>query len=321
MRHALAAACLIASATAAAAGAPPPADLGGGVHLFEGAFVPGRQPDGNSLLLRGPDGWVLVDTGRHAAHSRRIADFIEASGEPLVAIVNTHWHLDHVSGNAALRERWPKVRVYASDAIDEALTGFLANSRRQLESMLAQAGDETAKASMREEIARIDLGAQLRPDEVVAAADEREFAGRPLRLGLTDHAATAADVWLYDASRKLLIAGDLVTLPAPFLDTACAPRWQKTLGELETTGFERLVPGHGAPMTRAQFATYRAAFDGLLECAASPAAPADCAQRWSKDAAPLLQGQDAGLTKGLIEYYVEHRLRGAGAAADCPAEA
>ena len=317
MRHVLAA-CLIAAATAAPAATPAPADLGGGVHLFEGAFVPGRQPDGNSVLLRGPQGWVLVDTGRHAAHTQRIAEFIDASGVPLAAIVNTHWHLDHVSGNAALRQRWPEVRVYASDAIDAALAGFLANSRKQLEALLAQPGDEAAKAAMREEIARIDLGAQLRPDEIVGAPGERELAGRPLRLGLTDHAATAADVWLFDGSRNLLIAGDLVTLPAPFLDTACAPRWRRTFDELEATGFERLVPDHGATMTRKQFTTYRAAFDGLLACAASPAAPADCAQRWSKDAAQLLEGQDAGLTKGLIEYYVERRLRGPGATADCP---
>ena len=52
---------------------------------------------------------------------------------PVVAIVNSHWHLDHVSGNAALRAAYPRAQVYASDAIDGAMRGFLADYRRQLQ--------------------------------------------------------------------------------------------------------------------------------------------------------------------------------------------
>ena len=318
MRLALAAACLLAFAFPARA-ADPPMDLGGGVFLFKGAFVAGEQPDGNSVLLRGKQGWVLVDSGRHAAHTQRVIDHVVASGKPLLAVINTHWHLDHVSGNAALRKRFPKLKVYASNAIDAALTGFLADSRKQLAAMVAQpGGNEAVKASMREEIARIDLGDRLKPDVVVGEAQDIAPAGRPLRLELTDHVATAADVWIYDAAQKLLIAGDLVTLPAPFLDTACAPRWQAALAELESTGFELLVPGHGEPLTRQEFAAYRTAFDGLLACAASPAAPSDCALRWAKDTARIQFGADPKLASGLIEYYVQNRLRGAAEGKDCP---
>ena len=48
---------------------------------------------------------------------------------PIVAIVNSHWHLDHVSGNAALRAAYPRAQVYASDAIRDAMHGFLADYR------------------------------------------------------------------------------------------------------------------------------------------------------------------------------------------------
>jgi glyoxylase-like metal-dependent hydrolase (beta-lactamase superfamily II) len=298
---------------------PVARDLGGGVYAIQGVFTPGRQPDGNTILLRGPAGWVVVDTGRHAAHARRILEFVDAQGGPIVAVVNTHWHLDHVSGNVALREKHPGLEVYSGNGIVAALGGFLADSRKQLELLLRQDGDPGAKQAMREEIARIDLGDRLRPDVVVREGGERVLAGRKLRLGVAEHAATESDVWIYDASQKLLLAGDLVTLPAPFFDTACAPRWQAALGELEGVGFELLVPGHGEPMSRVQFATYRTAFDGLLACGASPATPAECAQRWSADAAPLLRGTDAGLTKSLVEYYVEYRLRGPGEGRDCPA--
>lgn len=318
MRLALLVACVLAPALAAAAD-PGVRELGGGVYVIEGAFTPGTQPDGNTVLLRGPRGWVVVDTGRHAAHVQRILEVVDDSGKPIVAVVNTHWHLDHVSGNAALREKHPGLKVLAGPGIDAALSGFLADSRKQLEAMVAQGGDAARVQAMREEIARIDLGDRLRPDEIVAAGGERTLAGRKLQLGLARHAATEGDVWVYDASQKLLLAGDLVTLPAPFLDTACAPRWKAAMGELENVGFELLVPGHGPPMTRAGFATYRTAFDGLLACAATPATPADCATRWASDAAPLLRGADEGLTRSLVEYYVEYRLRGANEGRDCPA--
>ena len=318
MRRALLAVCALGLSGAAFAG-PGVRDLGGGAWLLPGTFTPGRQPDGNSILLRGPEGWVVVDTGRHAAHAQVILEFIDAHPAPLVAVVNTHWHLDHVSGNAALREKFPGLRVHAGAGIDAALDGFLADSRRQLVSLMEKSSDEAERQAMREEIARIDLGDKLKPDDVVQAGGEKILAGRALRFGLAAHAATESDVWIFDAQQKLLMAGDLVTLPAPFLDTACAPRWQAALGELETLDFERLVPGHGEPLTRGQFAQYRKAFDGLLHCASTPAAPSACAARWSSDAGSLLQGMDAGLTRGLIEYYVEYRLRGPKATSDCPA--
>src|SRR4051794_352511 len=41
--------------------------IASGVDLIAGAFVPGSQPDGNSVVFTGPNGLVVVDTGRHPA--------------------------------------------------------------------------------------------------------------------------------------------------------------------------------------------------------------------------------------------------------------
>ena len=40
------------------------------VTLVPGSFVRGQQPDGNSVILSGKRGLVVVDTGRHAAHTQ-----------------------------------------------------------------------------------------------------------------------------------------------------------------------------------------------------------------------------------------------------------
>jgi hypothetical protein len=40
-----------------------------GVEWLPGSFQPSAQPDGNSVLIEAPDGWIVVDSGRHPAHS------------------------------------------------------------------------------------------------------------------------------------------------------------------------------------------------------------------------------------------------------------
>jgi glyoxylase-like metal-dependent hydrolase (beta-lactamase superfamily II) len=303
---------LLAGCVAVPARAPlPGTPIAQDVALLPGTFVPGQQPDGNSVLLRGTHGLVVVDSGRHARHTQQIIDAARASGLPVVAIVNTHWHLDHVAGNAALRAAFPRAEVIASDAIGAALHGFLADYRAQLQGLVAQPGTATPEtvAAWREEIGRIDAGARLAPTRIVTDAQAMALAGRRVRIGLERNAVSGGDVWLVDAATRTLVAGDLVTLPVPLFDTACSAGWQAALQRLQAQEFALLVPGHGAPLDRAQFATYRAAFDRLLACAASDAPAATCKVGWRRDAGALVPARDAALADSLLDYYIPHVLR------------
>jgi len=292
--------------------------LAEGVDLLPGAFVPGEQPDGNTVIFDAPAGLVVVDTGRHRAHAQRILDAAAARGRPIVAIVNSHWHLDHVAGNVAVREVWPNAQVHASTAIDGALEGFLSRYRAQLVAEIDKTADPAQAARWREEVARIDAGPRLRPTHPLSRSETRSIAGRPFELGLRE-AATRGDVWLYAPDLRVLVAGDLVTLPAPFFDTACPSRWREALSALAETPFTVLVPGHGAPMDREQFGHYRRAFNNLLVCAASPTRTRTCVEGWRRDAAPLLTEADRAVVDGMIAYYVDVRLRGPAATVDCAA--
>src|SRR5262249_23251759 len=122
-----------------------PVELEHGIEWLPGRFPAGAQPDGNSVLIDAPDGWIVVDSGRDPSHVQALLDRIRASGKPLRAIVNTHWHLDHIGGNRALRNAYPQARVIASDAIVGARAGFLATYRRQLQDELAKPTLETAQ--------------------------------------------------------------------------------------------------------------------------------------------------------------------------------
>ncbi|HEU4813651.1 MAG TPA: MBL fold metallo-hydrolase [Xanthomonadaceae bacterium] len=289
--------------------------------LFRGGFPPGRQPDGNSVMLRGTDGWIAFDTGRHEAHARRLLTFAHASGLPVSAIVNSHWHLDHASGNRLLLDTWPRAPVYGSNAVVGALPGFLAESRRQSEAMIARGElEEPMLSDVRGDIATITDAGALLPTETVSRGEQGTIAGRKVYVGLSEHAVTAGDLWLYDPTTRVLLAGDLVTLPVPFLDTACPEGWQDALSVLDATDFTLLVPGHGAPMDRIGFEAWRDAFDGLLACAASDADATTCANRWIGGLGELLPAREHDRARDMLDYYVGDVLRGDDARATryCP---
>jgi glyoxylase-like metal-dependent hydrolase (beta-lactamase superfamily II) len=307
-------ATLLLNATVRASDTEPPQaqSVAPGVWLIPGGIRPGREPDGNTVVFSAPAGLVVMDTGRHDWHRQAILDFARAMDKPIAAIVNSHWHLDHVSGNPAIRAAYPDLTVYASNAIDDALAGFLAKSVAAAQPHLdsGKLPTETAE-DLRGDIATIRNGAALRPDVVIASSRVRTIAGRKLEVNLAPNAATAGDVWVYDPEVRVAAVGDLVTLPAPFLDTACPAGWSTALARIARTPFRIAIPGHGGPLTLAQFATYRTAFDALITCAATIRDAAVCAAAWTGAVAGL-PGSEAARGQAMAFYYVKDVLRAHG---------
>ncbi|MET1113322.1 MAG: MBL fold metallo-hydrolase [Allosphingosinicella sp.] len=295
----------------ALAGAAPSSGREARWHLVPGSFEPGRQPDGNSVFIDAPDGLILVDTGRHPEHQEKLLAYARQRGKPVAVIVNTHWHLDHVGGNAEIRAAYPKAQVHGSTAVEGALTGFFPQSRKSAEEYLAsgQAG-AAQRAEIEGDFAAMDDPRSLRPTRPVTRSATVRLAGRTLRLNLARFAATEGDVWVYDERSKLLVAGDLVVAPVPFFDTGCPEGWRKALGEIAAIPFATLVPGHGEPMTRPQFLQWRKAFDNLLDCAASAQPKTACVAGWRRDAAAFIPAGERRID-GMIGYYLDSRLRAA----------
>jgi len=294
-----------------------------GVWLIAGALRPKREPDGNTVVFEGPKGLVVVDTGRHLAHRQAIKAFAESHHANIVAIVNSHWHLDHVSGNAYLKSAYPMAKVYASRGIDHALTGFLAksaaDSRKYLQS---DSLPPEMKEDIRSDLATVQNSAALRPDVPIDSSQVLWLGGLRLNVNLAPNAATEGDVWVYDRANGVAAVGDLVTMPSPFLDTACPQGWIAALTRIWETPFKTVVPGHGMPMTRTQFATYRMAFSALIACSDSDRTKAACAADWTRATAGL-RGSDPRelqLAQSMTEYYVGDVLRaGGGKSAYCTA--
>src|SRR3954471_18547462 len=172
-RYAIAAALLVTCASAAT-GAEP-------FHLIPGAVPLDSGPDGNTIVLDAPEGLIVFDTGRHPEHAQKILDYAKARHRPIAAIVNSHWHLDHTTGNWDIRRAYPHVAIYASNALEGALATFLKDSRADTDTMLA---DPKTPAGTRDQLERgiavIDHPERIRPNHIVARSARMAIAGRRL---------------------------------------------------------------------------------------------------------------------------------------------
>ncbi|HXV40781.1 MAG TPA: hypothetical protein VD701_07460, partial [Steroidobacteraceae bacterium] len=95
-------------------------------------------------------------------------------------------------------------------------------------------------------------------------------------------------------------------------------RWRAALDQVWALPFKSAIPGHGEPMSRAQFDGYRGAFNAFMDCVASDDAPAQCAGGWQAGVANLL-GDERMRRMALeyAEYYVGMLRANGGRSAEC----
>ncbi|MFF4229257.1 MBL fold metallo-hydrolase [Streptomyces sp. NPDC001820] len=206
-------------------GAPPVLrELAEGVYAYEQS--PGGWCLNNAGLIASGGKAVLIDTAATQARARRLREEVErvAPGGP-DAVVNTHFHGDHVFGNAQFV---PRATVIAHE---------------QTRSDMAEAG----------------LGlCHLWPDvdwgEPELTLPDVTFQDRlTLRLGeLTVELAqvgpahTASDVVAWIPRRSVLFTGDVVwSGVTPYVLMGSIEGSLRSLAELRKLGPDIIVPGHG----------------------------------------------------------------------------
>lgn len=280
-------------------------------HVIPGSIpLDWRGPDGNSIIFDAPDGLVVVDTGRHPAHAQAIIDYARQRQRPIAAIVNTHWHLDHTTGNPDVRAAYPGAQVYATTAIEGALRGFLDRRRAQADKTLADPKVPPAqKAQILRGRSRIDHPDTLRASRPVTGSGRMRIAGREFDVHVARFAATEADLWLYDPQTREAVVGDLVVDIVPFLDTACPGGWLTALREIEAVPFTTLIPGHGPVMDRGAFLAWKTAFENFVDCGQSTLDKKVCVARWERDAARFIDEPHRQYVRDAVDYYLTTRLR------------
>lgn len=236
-------ACL--AATASAQTIPPAldkvavpetvADLGRGVHVVTGVF-------NNTTVIEGPRGLVVVDTQFAPRFPAIRARIREASPKPVLFVINTHYHYDHVGGNAAFRAEGARIIAQANVARRMAAPPT---------DPITGAPDTPAPA------------AALPTESYVGPETTRDLAGVVVRLIHPATAHTDGDTVLVFPGRDLVLTGDIVGNHYPNIDVAVGGgidgMIRATDAVLTLVGpTTRVVPGHGPVLTRADVLAYRA---------------------------------------------------------------
>ena len=254
MRWLLLLTCLLAGLAQALDYQLQPRQIAEGVWLVEGSTDNFAAENGGNIVNVGfietAAGVVVIDTGPSRRYGEALRQRIEqVTGKPLLRVLLTHHHPDHVLGNQAF-----------SDVPIAALPGTTR--------LLAEQGD-----AMAENMYRL-VGDWMRGTEVVLPSEaleegKLEIGGRRLRLlALRGH--TGADLAILDERSGVLFAGDLLfsqralTTPnSPGLDV-----WLADLDRLEALPWKQIVPGHGPLATDAapfvQMRDYLGWLDGVL---------------------------------------------------------
>ncbi len=236
-----------------------PRQIADDVWLLEGSTDNFDKANGGNIVNTGfivtDAGVVVIDSGPSRRYGEAMrAAIASVTDRPVIKLLLTHHHPDHVLGNQAF-----------TDVPIAALAGTTELLREQ--------GN-----AMAENMYRL-VGDWMRGTEVVLptetlAPGTLDIGGRSLRLlALRGH--TGADLAILDERSGVLFAGDilfyqraLTTPNSPGLDV-----WLEDLDTLEALPWKRLVAGHGPVADDAapflQMRDYLGWLDGLLREAAN----------------------------------------------------
>lgn len=242
-----------------------------GIWAFLSPEAKSGLVSGNSIVIAGDDGVLVVDTGMIPSLTRRmIAEIRQKTDKPVRYVVNTHWHWDHNFGNFVYREEFPNVTIISTPFTRTSMADFNAkvlDTYRQkgtaygekLHKMLAEHKNADGSAMTPEQVemnealshdldrampeiqkGRIELPNQTFTDSLTLFLGKREvdirFVGR---------ANTAGDAVVYVPDAKALMTGDLLVGPIPFGTGSYVSEWIASMKKLDAMDTAVIVPGHG----------------------------------------------------------------------------
>jgi glyoxylase-like metal-dependent hydrolase (beta-lactamase superfamily II) len=217
---------------------------------------------------------VVVDAAGTPAAARRVIAAVRGlTRKPVRYLVNTHWHDDHTMGNQAWAEAYPGLEIIGHpetvkdmttkavvnrEAYLKSLPGILEHIEKQLAAGNGLDGTPLSPGERPSLTADLHLGR-----EYLAQAPSFRVtpATLPVKRRLTlvrgnrtidirhfGWGNTPGDLVVYLPKEQVVITGDLVVWPIPFVFDSHIRSWQASLDSVRALGATALVPGHGPVM-------------------------------------------------------------------------
>lgn len=245
-------------------------EIADGVYVIRHSDGPDTNPQGNTTVVIGDRDVLVIDSGYLPSSAREdIAQIREWTDRPVRYLVNTHWHPDHVRGNATYAAAFPGLSIIGRTATPDLEEGFdvpnLARYRARvglLEARLKSGKGEDGKklrdaarratteelAGRRAALQEFERYEPRYPQVTFSDAMTIDLGNRIVQLKYLGRGHSSGDVVAYLPRERVLVAGDLLAAPVPYFFAGYPYEQIETLERLASFEALAIVPGHGAPM-------------------------------------------------------------------------
>lgn len=242
-------------------------ELAPGIYAIRHEDAPDAFPQGNTTVIVGERDVLVVDACYLPSSARKdIAQIRQWTRKPVRYLVNTHWHYDHTMGNGEYWAAFPGLDIVAHEETARRSRdynpGWFARFPRRAElfrKVLADGKDSNGTVlteNTRREYADALRGLEPVQAEFATLRDrtpnvtfERsltvDLGNREVQVRFLGRGNTAGDAVVYLPRERILVAGDLVVHPVPYMFSGFPSEYVDTLRALERLDFDVLVPGHG----------------------------------------------------------------------------
>lgn len=213
-------------------------DIGDGIYVHHGEHLDideGYQGDISNLsVVVGGEGVAVIDTGGSLKVGKQLrAAIAEITKLPILYVVNTHVHPDHIFGNSAFV--MDNVQFIGHEKLGEAML-LREESYSELNKKYLGAKDSKGTNI-------------VVPTRSVKDSMELDLGGRLLTVTAYPVAHTNTDVTVIDQQTKTLFTGDLLFIERTPVLEGDIKGLIATLDILKTYDLKQVVPGHG-PQTK-----------------------------------------------------------------------
>jgi len=239
-----------------------------GVYVIRHPDAPDAFPQSNTTVVIGEREVLVVDACYLPSSAREdIAQIREWTDKPVRYLVNTHWHVDHTMGNGVYWDAFPGLAIVAHAQTAQQSAGynpgFFARYptrgeriRALLEAGTDQDGNPFTDAEKQELQAAIDGVAPVQaeyaqlvdraPNLTFEEALTLDLGGRVVQIRYLGRGNTAGDAVVYLPQERIVVAGDLIVHPVPYLGSGYPFDMVETLQKIAWMDVATIVPGHGS---------------------------------------------------------------------------
>ncbi len=212
-------------------------NIGDGIYVHHGVHLDideGYQGDiCNASFIVGSKGVAVVDTGGSLKVGKQLREAIrKVTPLPVLYVINTHVHPDHIYGNAAFLADNPAFIGH------DKLATAMELRREQYAKLNARLLGEDAKGS--------EL---VKPTRSVKTTQELDLGDRKLMLTAHPVAHTNTDVSVMESKASTLFAGDLLFIERTPVLEGDIKGLIAEIEKLKSSPAKQVVPGHG-PVTK-----------------------------------------------------------------------